>query len=299
MSESFTVIDLSQLPAPDLIETVDYEVILAEMQADLIVRDPEFSALVESDPAYKILEVAAYRETLLRKRINYAAKSVMLAYSSGADLDQLVADRNIQRLEIYPEDTSTIPPTPAVMESDESLRRRALLKWESITTAGSTGSYIFHALSADGMVKDASPTMPTPGTVQVALLSHDGDGTADASLISAVDTALSVENVRPLTDFVNVIAATITNYEILATLYLYSGPDSDVVIAEALSRVTKYTTDNHRIGRDITISGLHAALHVAGVQRVELAEPSATLVVDDSTAAYCTNIQVIFGGRDE
>jgi len=44
---------------------------------------------VESDPAYKILEVAAYREMLLRARINSAAKAVMLPYATGSDLDVL------------------------------------------------------------------------------------------------------------------------------------------------------------------------------------------------------------------
>ena len=48
-----------------------------------------FTALVESDPAWTILEVAAYRELLLRQRINDASRAVMLAFATGADLEHL------------------------------------------------------------------------------------------------------------------------------------------------------------------------------------------------------------------
>lgn len=68
MAGGFTAVDLSQLPAPSVVETLDFETILQAMLDDLLARDPDFSALVESDPAYKILEVAAYRELLLRQR---------------------------------------------------------------------------------------------------------------------------------------------------------------------------------------------------------------------------------------
>ena len=91
MAGAFTVVNLSQLPAPNVVESLDFETILAEMIADLQGRDPTFTALVESDPAYKILEVCAYRELLMRQRVNESAKAIMLAYATGADLDQLGA----------------------------------------------------------------------------------------------------------------------------------------------------------------------------------------------------------------
>lgn len=95
---SFTAIDLSQLPAPSVVEPLDYEQILGAMLADLKARDPSFDALVESDPAYKILEVAAYRELLIRQRVNDAGRSVMLAYATGSDLDHLGALMGVSRL---------------------------------------------------------------------------------------------------------------------------------------------------------------------------------------------------------
>ena len=133
ITNAFSQIDLSRLTAPDVVEVLDYEVILAEMLADLRGRDSAFTALTEADPAYKILEVAACRELLIRQRINEAARSVMLAYAAGADLDQIAANFGVARLLIRPADERTIPPTPAVYETDEELRNRVTLSPEGCT----------------------------------------------------------------------------------------------------------------------------------------------------------------------
>ena len=47
---NFAQIDLSQLPAPSLIEELSYERILSEMAADYLERNPD-TTLLESDPA--------------------------------------------------------------------------------------------------------------------------------------------------------------------------------------------------------------------------------------------------------
>ena len=130
---AFTGVDLSQLPPPNVIEPLDFEVIFARKLAQLIELDPSFDALVESDPAYKVLQVAAYDELLLRQRINEAAKAVMLAYANDEDLDQLAANFQLKRLMVTPADPAAIPPVPAVYESNESLRRRVQLSFEGFT----------------------------------------------------------------------------------------------------------------------------------------------------------------------
>src|SRR5690606_17245852 len=65
-----TAVDLSRLPPPDVVQALDYETILAELQVDLAARLPDFDAFLESDPAIKLLEIVAYRELLLRQRVN-------------------------------------------------------------------------------------------------------------------------------------------------------------------------------------------------------------------------------------
>lgn len=85
-------IDLSRLPPPCLVEELDYQVIIESMRSELERRLPGWTAAaLESDPANKILEVAAYREMLMRQRVNEAARGVMVAFATGADLDHLAA----------------------------------------------------------------------------------------------------------------------------------------------------------------------------------------------------------------
>ncbi|GFR09240.1 UDP-N-acetylmuramoyl-tripeptide--D-alanyl-D-alanine ligase [Trichonephila clavata] len=50
-----------------------------------------------SDPAMKILEVAAWRELLLRERINEAVKSNLLKFATGNDLDNLAEFHGVER----------------------------------------------------------------------------------------------------------------------------------------------------------------------------------------------------------
>jgi phage-related baseplate assembly protein len=59
-SSPSSAVDLSRLPAPQIVEQLSYETIFTGMVADLRARG-DFDAVVESDPAIKVLEVAAYR----------------------------------------------------------------------------------------------------------------------------------------------------------------------------------------------------------------------------------------------
>ncbi|EJT83141.1 Phage baseplate assembly protein J, partial [Pseudomonas putida S11] len=72
-----SAIDLSQLPAPQVLEDLDYEDLY---QADLATfrahMGDNWSAPLESDPVTKLLEVGAYRKLLNRSRVNDAAKAL-------------------------------------------------------------------------------------------------------------------------------------------------------------------------------------------------------------------------------
>ena len=97
---NFTPIDLSKLPAPNVIETLDFETLLTDYINDFVARNPNYSALLESDPAIILMQVVAYREMLLRARINEAAKANMLAYATKGDLDNLAAFFGVERLKV-------------------------------------------------------------------------------------------------------------------------------------------------------------------------------------------------------
>ena len=293
---SYTAIDLSQLPAPDVVETLDFENILAAMLEDLQGRDPVFNALVESDPVYKVLEVAAYRETLIRQRVNDAARAVMLAYAAGPDLDHIGARFNVKRKLLSPGDPTANPPIEPVWENDQEFRRRIQLSLEGLSVAGPEGAYIYHSLSADPRVQDATATSPSAGEVLVTILSREGDGSAPADLVEAVDKHLQQDDLRPLTDAVTVQGAEIVGYDVRATIYTYPGPDRAVVLTEARKELDLHVAEMRRLNKSIPLTGITAALHVEGVQRVELDNPPADLAISATQAAYCRSIEIIDGG---
>lgn len=299
-------IDLSQLPAPDVVETLHYETILAERKAALIALYPtderaDIAARLEleSEPLTKLLQENAYREMTWRQRVNEAARAVMLAYANDDDLDQLAANHNVERLVIDHGDPDSVPPVPPTYERNAELRLRAQRAFEGLSVAGPRGAYVFHALSADGRVADASAISPSPAVAIVTVLAQAGNGTADQDLLDTVEAALSAEDVRPVGDRLTVQSAEIIDYVIDATLYLYPGPEQEPILAAAQARAASYATEQRRLGRDIRLSAVFAALHVEGVQRVELTAPSADLVLGDAQASNCTGVTLRNGGTDE
>jgi len=299
-------IDLSQLPAPNVVEALDYETLLAERKATLIsLYPPEQQAAItrtlalESEPLVKLLQENAYRELILRQRINEAAKANMVAWATGADLDQLGANNGVTRLTLRAADNSTLPPTAAVMESDDNFRMRIAAAFEGLSVAGPSGAYEYHAKSADGRVADVSATSPAPAEVVITVLSREGDGSAPADLLEIVASALNDEDVRPVADRVQVQAATIVSYRVDATLFLYPGPEAEPIRAAAEAKLLAFINAQSRLGRDIRQSALYAALHVEGVQRVELAQPAADVVLDKTQAAWCSGYSITVGGSDE
>ena len=292
MAGSTTAVDLSLLSPPDVVEQIDFEVILAAALEDYYAKMDalgiEYTKLRESDPAYKLAEAFAYREMLVRQRANDSAKAVLLAYAKGNDLEHKAAERNLQRRVITP----ATEIEPAVMETDETLRARVQLAPEGYTTAGSEGSYIFHGMNADVRVKDIQPDSPTPGIVNIYVLSTEGNGSASEELLTILENALNLKEVRPLTDSVNIFSASIINYEVTAVLQVEDGPDDSVILADALAQLSEYTTKMHALGRSPTLSGIYQALHRPGVSNVVLTSPASNLAVSTGQAAYCNLVNV-------
>lgn len=290
---SLITTDLSKLPAPTVIETLSYDAILAEILEQFQAKNPDYDALLPSDPAYKVLEQAAFRELIIRQQFNERAQKLMLAYAKGPELDHLGVTYHLtKRLVIDPGDPNANPPIEPTYESDEAYLARILLAPDQYSTAGSTGAYKYHALSASGQVKDASVSTPAPTQVLVTVLSHSGSGIPDPELITTVEAVLTDEDVRPLTDKVNVQAAEIVEFQVTAELEISGGPDLQVVEQTAREAVAAYVSENHYLGRDITLSGLYAALHREGVRNVNLTSPLATVTCEKHQAPYCTGITI-------
>jgi phage-related baseplate assembly protein len=275
-------IDFSSIPAPEIIEPLDYETILADLLADLQARDPSYTEILESDPGVKLLEVVAARELILRQRINDALQATLLRYAMAGDLDNLAAFYGVTRL---------------TDEGDEALRLRVIERIMGSSTAGGAAWYRYQALSASELVRDAAVSSPAPGEVLVSILSTQGNGTPTSQLLSLVDDTLQDDAVRVITDTVTVAGATIITVPVTAQVYLY--PDTPIEVFNNLqASLAAAFTAASGLGWDVTRSWLIAQLHPAGVQRVVLSAPAADVVCGPSQAPALGAITLTMAGRD-
>jgi phage-related baseplate assembly protein len=297
-------IDLSLLPAPTIIDPLDFETILESRKSRLLELTPESerqelaeTLALESEPLTKFLEESAYRELNLRQQHNERAKSLLLAYATGPELDHIgVTYYLTERLTLDPGEPDANPPTPPTMESDPDYLRRILLAHDAFSTAGSREAYRYFSLSATPAVKDAEAVRPIAGVVQVYVLSREGDGEASPELITTVELALNEDTVRPLTDTVRAGSATVLEFQVIAELEIQDGPDTTVVISEAERRAKQYVEERHALGAKIVLGALEARLYAPGVERATLLSPTADIGGDRSEAPYCSSIEVTANG---
>ncbi|MDW0617590.1 baseplate assembly protein [Mannheimia haemolytica] len=300
------IVDLSKLPAPKVLEELDYETLLAERKAKFLSLYPESERSVmaarlalESEPITKLLQENCYLQLLERQRINSAAQATMLAYATGTDLDVIGGNYNVKRLVVQPEDLTKNPPIQEELEPDDDFRQRVQLKLESISGAGPRKAYTYHALSSHGRIADVSVISPKPAYVTVTVTSRVGTGQADDEIINAVTAALNDEDVRPIADRVTVQGAEIVEYTIEAVLKIYKGPEKEPILKAAQANLESYIQHTKRIGRDVTHAGIYAALHVAGVQNVQIKAPKNDLVLTPYQAGYCTGTVLSIEASDE
>jgi phage-related baseplate assembly protein len=298
----FDAIDLSKLPPPAVVEEISWRSIRNAMLDDFLARmraaGVENYAALESDPAVKEIEAAAYREMLIRQRVNDASEAVMLPTASGSDLDNLGAFYGVARKLLDAGDPEATPPVPPTHEPDDEYRRRIQLAVEAFSTCGPQGAYIYHALAADPRVKDAQAYGPDdglgliPAQVKVVVLSREGDGSCPPGLVEVVRAYISADERRPLADVVFVQGAEIVSYQITATLRILPGADPAVVEAAAREALAGYAAERHRVGLSVDTSFIHRALAQPGVERVTLANPADDIEITPLQAAYCSAINL-------
>lgn len=324
-------LNLSSLPDPEIIETVSYQTIFDSLRTEFQSRYADFSALVESDPVIKLLEVAAYREVILRARVNDAFKATLLAFAAAGDLDNLAAFYGLTRL---------------ADETDAELRDRTINRIQGSSTAGGAAWYRYQALTANSGVRDARVTSPAAGEVNIALLSKEvenleslgtassglsadmsalltfygitanatndqaasaliraaienagPEGTATPELLNAVDTICQGDTVRVITDNLTVASANVVGVDVEANVYLY--PDSSATILAGLEDSIKAAVAAEGgLGWDLSLSWLIKNIHVDGVQRVELVSPTTNQVADDGTAISLGTVTINNLGYD-
>lgn len=330
---SSPAVDLSTLPPPTIVEQPDFETLLAQKLARFVTAYEEetgetYDALLESDPAMKLLQTSAYFQMVQAQAFNEVGLARLLAFAEGDDLDQLGALVDCQRL-VVSEATET---SPAVKESDTAYKRRIQIAPHAFSVAGPKQAYVYHALTTDGALSDATAVSPQPddirtlvlqvlanhgadaalvtamtealdtadwpGDITVTVLADEGDGTPSAEQIAAVDTALQGP-VRPLTDRVTVTGPELIDYEIEAQLYVLAGPDQTLILEAAQASIDTYLAGVRKLGRDRSRTAHIAALHVGNVVRVELVSPAEDIICNDGQIGNPTSINITVAGTEQ
>lgn len=281
---SITANTVASLPPPQVIEELDFEAILAASVADLVARFPAIAGVIqlESEPARKLLEVDAYREVLTRARVNDAARSQLLAFAMGSDLDHLAAFYDVVRM---------------TGEDDERLRSRTILAIAGRSPGGTAERYRFVALSSSLDVRDAIVWRDASSpVVNVAIFSTAVSGVAPPALITAVEAALNAQNVRMVNDTLSVRSAVTQVRNITANVWLL--PDTPLAVFDGLeANLRADFAAEAGLGFDLTRAWLTARLMRTGVQRVEIVAPLTDVPVLPFEAVALGNISLTYRGR--
>lgn len=291
-------INVAALPVPNAIEEIDAEAIIAARMASFqefadAAGFPYDVGGLETDPIKIDQEAHAYRETLLRSRVNSAVRAVLPAYAQGADLDAIVARANVQRL-VLVEAEDNPPDNVPIMETDRALLLRYLTTYGR-PAAGSDDGIITRVLEAAPALWDVLPAGPKfhgmAGHVTIYLLTEGGI-TTPVDTIDRVRDALEKPDAMPITDVWNVAAALLHPYAATLRVTVPPGPIHAEVAAAAKAAVERVVAARYAIGADVWLSVLAGAAYVANVERVEVLSPAADIITDYRTAPFCTGVTI-------
>lgn len=287
------VVDLASLPAPQVIEELDFEAILARQKAtfqqlwDAVrVSYPELPpydvSMLETDPAIIVLQSTSYRELMTRARVNEAARANLLKYSQGSDLVHLAADHGVTKME---------------GESDDALKSRIVLADQASSAAGSEEWYAYHARSASIEVADAKVYRVGSGPeLELAILSSVESGVASDELLLTVRNVVTSPSVRVVNDKITVVSAVKALVGVTADIWLL--PETPIEVYEGLEDGLKAALASEGgIGFDLNHSWLTAKLMRPGVARVAIMAPTADVIADDRAAIGLGNIILNYRGR--
>jgi phage-related baseplate assembly protein len=294
-------IDLTRLPAPAIIEALDYETLqeqflarfaiqwAAERAVDPTLPDWDVSAL-ETDPVVIASQAWTYLRLLDRQRVNDAIKAVLAPTAEKADLDAVVARIGVQRLTITPA-TAT---TGVVMESDERLLARYLLAFTR-PSAGSADRYLYEAMTAWPALHHAAvigrAVHGRRGDVDLVIVGPDGRDATDDEM-ALVRAACDTTSVKPEATSLNVVRATTRLYTVAGRIIVPRGPDAELVRSEAEARLAKAASARISIGAEVPIGLLEGAAYGTSVTRCDLTSPTDDVPSAPYTIPVATSISL-------
>ena len=191
----------------------------------------------------------------------------------------------------------------ADVERDDSYRERISLAPEKFSVAGPKLAYRYHALSAHQNIIDVAVERPNPGIVRVSVLLTEGKIPAvDSTEIALVKKILNDDEIRPLTDTVDVEPAVAVNQNYSITWYLSdTNLSQQSIIAKNIGRAVKEFEfwQSTKLGRDINPDELIHRCKKAGAKRIEITGMSYRVLANNEVCSFIKNDnRITFGGTE-
>ena len=166
-------------------------------------------------------------------------------------------------------------------DGDNKYRERIRLSPASLSTAGPESAYRYFALSADPDIVDVAIVCPEdePNTVNIYPLMHGGELPDEETLQKVVDVL--ADDVRPLTDKVQVLAPEVVPYSVEIKYYCTKDDEASTIQAiegdgGAIDKYNEWQTA--ALGRSINPDQLRrfmlAPTEGTGALRVEVVKPT-------------------------
>ena len=288
-----TILDISGLPSPAVIEPLSFEAINDRQIVDFkerweAVRQaypgaglPEYDVeMLETDPAIIVLEAIAYSELLIRDRVNVALKSILPAFARGTDLEAIASRLGVGR---------------ATGETDRQLLERYLLALAR-PSAGSHDGYLASVLEAWPQRADAAVLGPEThnrkGEIDVILAAANG-GSVSSGIIAGVRAAVTSRSAKPLTDVVTVRAANVVTYDVAYRIHIAEGRNTGPILAAARAAAAAFVVDRYIIGQPIKRTAILATGYVPGVIAVDDLTGGANVSVDPDDVPWCAPADIV------
>ena len=172
-------------------------------------------------------------------------------------------------------------------ENDEDFKERIRVSFANKSTAGSVLTYKSFALSADERIKEVKVLSPSAGIVDVVYYSSE----ADEIMQERIENTLNADDVRPLTDLVQVKPVNKINFDVTGEITIKSGVDVSSVYLSAINNLQNLS---FKISEDVSIARIIDSLMVVGVVDVSLTAPTANIVIDDYSIAILNSVNISY-----
>lgn len=188
----------------------------------------------------------------------------------------------------------------ADVEDDESFKERILLGPAAYSVAGPAAAYVYWAKTYSPTISDVNVTTEEGSAVVEIRFLSDG-AIPSAAMVENLEEYLANENIRPLTDQVEVSAPTASSFNITCSYYINKSDRNraatiQAAVTEAVNTYIKWQTE--KIGRDINPSKLTELMMAAGAKRVVVTYPAYTVIDNEHVAAIGTT-SVTYNGLED